>query len=454
MADAIDPGRQYGVGDLPADVFNVTSGDTRNFQGQDVKVTVNNNNTRTLTPLGGPGNSGDVQGYLNDYHSLVSNLAKEYAQPMQSDAEIMNEVKSNLLPNTPIPQAPNMVATFESLRSDPKVSNLESKLAALKDQENAIKAQTQTSQAVEDGKPVATNVIQGRQTEEQRLADIQLSSLADQKAAVTDELNMRYTMIDNIMKYTQADYDNATKSYEEQFAQNQAVFTAFNSIKTEEINQKQQQESNLITATGKEVDIAQQQEQFRYQQQQDIIKNASSNLTIMANMIQSGNVNYASMTADQKLNIQKLEVQAGMPAGFIENLTSTNANGKVVYAGANGVIMQMPDGSLQSQSVSLKSGSGSGSSTVKSDTAQFNLDKKLAPGYLAEDAANSQNTNGKFTLSSLLKTYSPYMSPEAIVKTYQANSPVALKETPQQLQKLLTPYKTPTQPKQSTALNF
>jgi len=450
MQGGVDPGRQYGVGDLPADVFNVTSGDVRTFNGQQVKVTVNNNNTRSLTPLGGPGNSGDVQGYLNDYHALVTNLASEYAQPMQSDAEIMNEVKSNLLPNTPVPQAPNMVATYQSLRSDPSVTNLETKLAALKDQENAIKAQTQTSQAVEEGKPVAQNVIQGRQTEEQRLADIQLSSIADQKAAVTDELNMRYTMIDNIMKYTQSDYDNATKSYEEQFAQNQAVFDAFNTIKKEEIDQKQQQESELIQATGKEVDIAQQQQQFQYQQQQDIIKNASANLTIMANMMQSGNISYANMTADQKLNIQKLEVQAGMPAGFLENLTQNNPNGKEVYAGANGVILQMPDGTLKSQSVDLKTGGGSGGTAAVTDaTKQFNLDQKLAPQYLAQDAASGG------TLKNLLQTYTPYMDPKKILTIYNQNSSYGpAKETPQQLQKLIAPYTTPAKPKTSTALNF
>lgn len=48
----IDPNRQYGVGDLPYDVFNAGNGDIKNYNGQNVRVQVNNNNTRNLSTEG------------------------------------------------------------------------------------------------------------------------------------------------------------------------------------------------------------------------------------------------------------------------------------------------------------------------------------------------------------------------------------------------------------------
>jgi hypothetical protein len=54
----MDFNKQYLQSELPSDVFNAGNGDVKNFNGQQVKVTVNGNGTRSLAPTGGAGGSG------------------------------------------------------------------------------------------------------------------------------------------------------------------------------------------------------------------------------------------------------------------------------------------------------------------------------------------------------------------------------------------------------------
>lgn len=54
----MDPSRQYRQDELPGDIFNSSSGDVRNYNGQQVRVINNGNGTRTLQPLGGAGGGG------------------------------------------------------------------------------------------------------------------------------------------------------------------------------------------------------------------------------------------------------------------------------------------------------------------------------------------------------------------------------------------------------------
>lgn len=310
--------------------------------------------------LSAPGNSAQTQQYLNDYHDLVKTAAEMFNQPTQSDAEIMSNVKASLLPNTPVPQAPNMLQEYQTLRADPSVTSLESKLSQLKQQRNTIITQNQTNQAAEEGKPVAMNVIAGRQTQEQKEATIQLDSVNLQMQTVTDELTMRYTMIDNIMKYTQSDFTNAMTTYETQFKTNQAIYDAFNTAKQQQFTNKMEELKTVMTGTATEIDSSLKLQAQQWQEQQDIIKNATANLTILGNMIQSGAIDVKSMSADQKLTIQKLELQAGLPAGTLMSIVQTNPTGKIIYAGANGAVLEQPDGTFKTVSYNVSKGGGSG----------------------------------------------------------------------------------------------
>ncbi len=47
----IDPSRQYQFSELPQDIVNSSNGDIKTYNGQQVHVIVNNNNTRSLVPL-------------------------------------------------------------------------------------------------------------------------------------------------------------------------------------------------------------------------------------------------------------------------------------------------------------------------------------------------------------------------------------------------------------------
>jgi len=98
--------------------------------------------------------------------------------------------------------------------------------------------------------------------------------------------------------------------------------------------------------------------------------NARANAQIIYNSIQSGGLDLANISADQKLSITKMEMQAGLPSGFYESLQSKNPKADIVTSTSresNGskyvdVIMRNQDGSLTTKSMLVgsvdKGGSG------------------------------------------------------------------------------------------------
>lgn len=346
----------------------------RDPTGQELQQYTNDNSydgssgqNALISKLGGgvatPGNSSQVQGALNDFHNLVLQATSELNEPQISDETRLANIKQRVLPANPVPTAPNMLQAYESLRADPNITNLETSLSDLKKQENAIIDQVQATQSAEGTKPVATNVIAGRQTEEGRQAQLQLDSLSRRKAVIVDELQTRFNMIDTVMQFMQLDYENATKEWTTQFQANLSIYDAFNSEIQAEKAQRMETYKLAINAASQEVQWAQEQEQFEYQQAQDTIRNASANLTIFANLIKDGNMSFDQFTPEQKLQVQKLEIQSGLGTGFIEKLRADNPEGKVIYAGANGAVLQLGDGSLKTVNYNVSGKSGTDSMT-------------------------------------------------------------------------------------------
>lgn len=73
----MDYGHQYTQGELPSDVFNSSNGDIRSFNGQQVKVTVNDNGTRTLSPYTDTSSYDNLLGSVKD---ATSNFASQVNQ--------------------------------------------------------------------------------------------------------------------------------------------------------------------------------------------------------------------------------------------------------------------------------------------------------------------------------------------------------------------------------------
>jgi hypothetical protein len=104
------------------------------------------------------------------------------------------------------------------------------------------------------------------------------------KSVITDELNTKYNIISTLVNYKGLDYQDAVTSYDKEFNRNLQIY-------------------DIISTKQDKAETA-----------------ARANLQIYTNAVINGNIDYNGLSADEKLMIQKLEIQSGLPAGFISSI--------------------------------------------------------------------------------------------------------------------------------------
>ncbi len=228
---------------------------------------------------------------VNPYLDAFQSNAFSGANSPETKVPTLSELKTELAPSSPAPTPINRVETFNQLRTDLGVSALEETQTSLKQQIADLQSRDQARQFDAEGKPVPLGVISGRQSEIARQDQIQLDSLSRQLGVVNDELNTKYNTIGTLVNYMGLDYQDAVSAYDKEFQQNLTLFGLISDIRKENWTEAQAARAA-----------------------------ATANLQIYANAITNGNLNYSNLPADQRLMIQKLEVQSGLPVGTIANL--------------------------------------------------------------------------------------------------------------------------------------
>jgi len=139
------------------------------------------------------------------------------------------------------------------------------------------------------------------------------------------------------------DYQDATQAYNDAFQRNVTIY-------------------GLIADARGEA-----REEQKYAQQI-----ASANLQTMVNAITSGNLSYDQLPSDQKLLINRLEAQAGLPVGLTASL-KMNPQDTVLFETSNEGITQIgfmqEDGTVRVEEYGRRISSGGGTST-KIDTTE------------------------------------------------------------------------------------
>lgn len=190
----------------------------------------------------------------------------------------------------------NAESKLASLRTQYGIDDLETQMAdfdkQVKDLEAAVRIQT----IDEQGKPVAMGVIGGRINEVQRQAMEKMDFLNRQKSYVADQLKTKYGVVDQIMKAAQLDYTNATDKYNTEYAQNLQAINLMRGI-----------EEAAKTDQEKEID------------------NARANLQVIYNNIANGAMDVTTLNDQQKILINKLESQSGLPPGTMSSMMKKGA---------------------------------------------------------------------------------------------------------------------------------
>lgn len=301
--------------------------------------------------------------YINANQETDKAAASKSSEvPVRSSTQSYEEIFSNLQKTLTgglgtKPTAPSFESTYQSELSKSGISDLETNLNDLTNQENELRAQFRVQKANEEGKPVAMNVIEGRVSEEERAANERLDTVLRQKDYITNQLKTKYDVVNNIMNLKKLDYTTATDQYNTAFSQNLQMFNTVKGI-----------------ADDQKTDAEREQD------------NARANAQIIYNSIKEGGLKVSEISPDQKLSITKMEMQAGLPVGFYETLQSKNPKADIVTSTSresNGakyvdIIMRNEDGSLSTKSMYVgATDKPQGTKPTEAETTKSNA-KKVA----------------------------------------------------------------------------
>lgn len=341
-----------------------------------------------------PDTAEQLPSYLQDFQETA---LKSLSELKPAEVPTFEELKNNLTPDTPAPTPISRVAARQEMMGSLGVVALESELNTIKTEETKITDELRALTGTEEGKPVAMNVISGRITEEQRVAQQRLDAVIRQKNSVINELNTKYNIINTYVTDLGLDYQDAVTAYNTEFDRNYKV----QSMVTDMASKSFEQTVSLIK-TG--FDITMDTAKFAQTIKQANIDNARANLTTMTNAITSGNMSYDQLSSDQKLQIQKLEIQSGLPVGTMSSMGLSAKDKVLAFSSDNSQAWVIgDDGKMKVISTGL---------TPKSDSTSG---EKLTTAQLKTDA-NSMN------YPDLINKYAGVADIDTIKRAYMAGA--------------------------------
>lgn len=205
------------------------------------------------------------------------------------------------LTTTGSPDSPDLVGTFNTLRQEQGIAGLETNLTEVRKQKLELKNQlTQFKNRTSGQGRTQGEVNTAVGVEADKLQE-EFDRLNIEESSLVDQLNTRNSVIETIINLTGKDYDNAVQEYNTKFTQ---TIQSINTIKGITDDEKSDEE-----------------------RRQD---NARANLQILANQLSSGDLQFSQLDPAQQAEINKLELQAGLPTGTIANIKDNNPKADIV----------------------------------------------------------------------------------------------------------------------------
>lgn len=231
------------------------------------------------------------------------------------------------------PEATSLTERYGELRAEANVSELESRLTDLEAEQKEIDAIKRQRVAEQRDKRVAQGVIEGRVSAVERQENERIDAVNRELSYVSNQLNNKYNVINQILNLEQQDYANSVASYDAKYTQAINTLQLARGIVSDQLSIEQKAQDS-----------------------------ARANLQIVYNAMADGAIGVEDMTDVQKTFVSKLEAESGLPVGFYELLkkqvTTTNAKmlTSTTYTDTGGkkytdVIFQNPDGSLRTQQI-------------------------------------------------------------------------------------------------------
>ena len=201
-----------------------------------------------------------------------------------------------------IPEPVSMVDLFKEQKEKLGIDVLETELADLDADIERINTELLV-QAEEAGeKLISTREIGRAKGALQKRADREIALLNVERSAVARQLSNKYDSLEMVMNITQQDFTNASTYYTNQYNRTISLF-------------------NLALGL----------EEKEYTRAEKAEQDARANWDVVTNAMKDNGIAFGDLTDDQKLKLDQLETQAGLPTGFSEKiLASVNPDKTVV----------------------------------------------------------------------------------------------------------------------------
>jgi hypothetical protein len=252
----------------------------------------------------------DLSGSAALVEKLLGSMENKGGQPVQSLEQIMADQRAAL-----------------------GVGELETSLNTVDSQIAKLDADYKSLMPEEENRLVSVGQIRRRQSTLDLQYQRQKNDLLAEKNSITNELNMKYGVINSMVSLAGQDIKNASDAYNTQF--NQAV-SMINLVKGIEQDAKTEEERKT--------------------------DNARANIQIMSNLLQSGNISYGDLPMSSLIDIKNMEIQAGLPVGFTSYVRETVKDPIVstltAYNDPSGhriqpIMTKNADGSVQIQNIDI-----------------------------------------------------------------------------------------------------
>lgn len=308
-----------------------------------------------------PQNYSELENYLKNFQKTIKEQRELLNSPLyapKTDEQLMNEIKQNVIPTTPAPTPTNLVELFQNLRSDADLQDLENRATELDGLAQDIEANLRERIGIEEGKPVALNVISGRVGEAERQELFRLDFVGRQLGRVQSQIESKYKVIDTIVNLTNTDYNNAVSQYNTQFQQNLAMYQV---LRQERSEQRAEILTDIRRAEDKAFDITKTLISWEREDKIREEESARANLQIYAGLIKSGNMNLGNIPSSMRGEISKLEISSGLGVGFLSKITRDNPNGEIITTSTRvsggvkyaDIILRDANGQLKTQTMNL-----------------------------------------------------------------------------------------------------
>lgn len=231
-----------------------------------------------------------LQEYQKTYKEKLDTLAESQMSADEVEAQV-NEMMQELV----VPEPPKLTDLYTQLAESTGLNNLTERLTTLKNERATIEDRLRSRMAYIEGQPVSMDVIGGQTNEVQRQEQQNLQYINSAIQITVEEQQGALSYIQTYITLTGQDYQNALNHYTTTFDTKIKAIQMIND--------------------AKQVEWSQQMELVKWEQ-----STASAQLAMYADMIAEGTLFLGKLSNEQKIEIGRLEVQAGLPMGFLSKV--------------------------------------------------------------------------------------------------------------------------------------